>query len=356
MKLLIYSPAFHPKIGGIETVMELLAVEFAKAGHQVTVATRTPDDPQSAKNFPFAVLRCPSFWQLVSAVRQCDVLLQANVSLPGLLPLLFAPRPWVATHHAWYDSPTLRGKIKEWLKRKVCRLASANISVSHAVARHLGCEGHVIPNPYDSAVFREIAGIARDRDLVCLGRLVSDKGMNVLVEALGLLKRRGPAPNLTIIGSGPERQPLETQARELGVLDQILFAGVLRGEALARELNRHRILVVPSIWNEPFGIVALEGIACGCMVIGSSGGGLPEAIGPCGVTFPNSDSSALADRIASLLALQVTGAIHERSPGHLSLHQPATIATRYLDVIRPTVRERQALASTNGPLSPANIL
>ena len=355
MKLLIHSPAFHPKIGGIETVMELLAAEFTKAGHQVTVATRTPDDPQRAKDFPFAVLRCPSFWQLVLAVRNCDVLIQANVSLPGLLPLLIAPRPWVATHHAWYDSPTLLGKIKEWLKRKACRLASANISVSNAVARHLGCDGHVIPNPYDSAVFRQIAGIPRDRDLVCLGRLVSDKGMDVLIEALGLLKRRGLAPDLTIIGSGPELEPLESQARKLGVLDQIRFAGVLRGEQLARELNRHRILVVPSTWNEPFGIVALEGIACGCMAIGSSGGGLPEAIGPCGVTFPNRDSETLAEQLSYLLAQHATASQTQLS-AHLARHQPIEIARRYLDVIRPILCDRQPLAAKRAPLSPANIL
>lgn len=355
MNLLIYSPAFHPKIGGIETVIELLATEFSKEGHAVTVATRTPEDPERRKAFPFEVLRCAGFWQLLSAVRRSDVLIQANVSLPGLLPLLFAPRPWVATHHAWYDSPTPSGKIKEWLKRVLCRFASANISVSSAVARHLGCQGHVIPNPYDSSVFREITGISRDRDLVCLGRLVSDKGMDILVEALRLLKLRGLVPNLTIVGSGPERQPLEAQARDAGVLEQVRFAGVLRGEELARELNRHQILVVPSIWNEPFGIVALEGIACGCVVIGSNGGGLPEAIGRCGVTFPNGDSSALAGCLADVLARE-SGQTPEAARDHLARHQPDQIARRYLEVIRSVAREHQQVLTRTSLLSAAILI
>jgi glycogen(starch) synthase len=87
---------------------------------------------------------------------------------------------------------------------------------------------------------------------------------------------------LKVIGEGPCRNDLEERVRKLGLADQVEFLGAIVGEPLVNILNRHKILVVPSSWNEPFGIVALEGIACGCMVIGSSGGGLPEAIGPCG--------------------------------------------------------------------------
>ena len=56
-----------------------------------------------------------------------------------------------------------------------------------------------------------------------------------------------------------------------------------------------------SRWAEPFGIVALEGIACGCAVVGTALGGLPEAIGPCGLTVPNADTSAMGRALRSLL-------------------------------------------------------
>ena len=76
-----------------------------------------------------------------------------------------------------------------------------------------------------------------------------------------------------MIGDGPEASRLQEQAARLGIGGQIDFLGARRGEELVGLLNRHRILVVPSRYNEPFGIVALEGIACGCVVIGSEGAG-----------------------------------------------------------------------------------
>ena len=77
--------------------------------------------------------------------------------------------------------------------------------------------------------------------------------------------------------------------------------GVKRGVELARFIARHRIMVVPSRWVETFGIVALEGIACGCVVVGTDRGGLPEAIGTCGITVPAANGKALAEGMKSLL-------------------------------------------------------
>jgi glycogen synthase len=164
--------------------------------------------------------------------------------------------------------------------------------------------------------------------------LVSDKGVDTLLDALGLLAARGLRPRLTVVGDGPEREPLAAQARRLGIAGQVGFLGSRQGPELPRLLNAHRILVVPSRYDEPFGIVALEGIACGCLVIGSRGGGLREAIGACGLTFRNGDSGELADLLAAALA----------DPGrllpppaevaaHLELHASARVVATYLDVI-----------------------
>jgi len=101
-----------------------------------------------------------------------------------------------------------------------------------------------------------------------------------------------------------------------------------------QRLNEARILVVPSLWNEPFGIVALEGIACGLAVVGSAGGGLPEAIGPCGLTFPNGDAAALAARLAELLRRPGRiGELLAAAPAHLARHNPTAAARAYLAVM-----------------------
>jgi glycosyltransferase involved in cell wall biosynthesis len=108
-------------------------------------------------------------------------------------------------------------------------------------------------------------------------------------------------------------------------------------------LNQHRILAVPSRWEEPFGVVALEGIACGCVVVAADGGGLPEAIGPCGVTFARGDAGALAERFRELLR---PGAdlrpFHAAAPAHLARHATREVAARYLAVFREALHPRRA--------------
>jgi glycogen(starch) synthase len=179
----------------------------------------------------------------------------------------------------------------------------------------------VIPNTYRDHLFRVLPGVVRSRDLAFLGRLVSDKGADLLIDALGILAEQGIRPSLTVIGDGPERPFLAEQARRRGVAGQVELVGLRQGEELVRLLNEHRVLVVPSRYQEPFGIVALEGIACGCLVVGSSGGGLKKAIGPCGLTFPNGDAAALAAVLEPVLTdPELTTTLLRGAPEHLAAH------------------------------------
>ena len=141
------------------------------------------------------------------------------------------------------------------------------------------------------------------------------------------------------MGDGPELENLQRQAASLGITDQVTFAGTLTEEPLVRTLNRHRIMVVPSRLAEPFGVVALEGIACGCALIGSARGGLPDAIGPCGLFFPNHDASALASRLRLLLDDEaLCERLRAEAPAHLARHSAESIATRYLEVFDRALR------------------
>ncbi len=161
----------------------------------------------------------------------------------------------------------------------------------------------------------------------------------MLLEALGLLRAQGLTPRLTVIGDGPERASLQQLARDLQVEDTVTLVGAKNGDELVRLLNRHQILVVPSRWAEPFGIVALEGLACGCVVVGSEGGGLPDAIGPGGPTFPNGDAPALAQALAGLLTDPARQAAYrEQAADHLARHTPAAVANAYLEVFEAARR------------------
>ena len=329
MKITLASHHFFPEVGGIETMSELLARRFVAQGHEVTLVTQTPYDGKD--DYPFRIVRAPNRRELIGAVRWGDVFFHNNISLQTAWPLLLVRRPWIVAHRTWIarDDGSLGAQDK--IKKRLARFAS-NISISQAVADHLSAPSTVIGNPYRDELFFEMPAIERDRDLVFLGRLVSDKGVNVLLDALAELQTRELRPNLTIIGDGEERGALENQAAKLKL--DVNFVGAKSGAELTKLLNRHRVMVVPSLWNEPFGIVALEGIACGCVVVGSQGGGLKDAIGPCGVTFPNGDAPALARALEPLLRDEKQlQPYRDAAPAHLANHQADRVAKLYLEVI-----------------------
>jgi len=325
VRIVLWSAAYWPHLGGVETAARLLAGEFAALGHEPVVVTNTP----GADDVPgVVVMRRAPLLRQAAALREADVVLMFGLGLRFLpLPLLLGRRT-VVSHHGFYRGWTLPKALKRLVNR-----CTRNTAVSRAVAEALGAPSVLIANPYDDAVFFRRGDVARERALVFVGRLVSEKGVALLIEALALLAGADRWPTLTIVGSGPEEERCRRTAAAAGVARQIDWVGQLEGEALSIMLNRHRVLVVPSLCHEGFGIVALEGMACGCTIVGSDGGGLPEAIGPGGRTFPNGDARALADAIGAGLdgAVQAApGAIEE----HLRRHTRRAVAQRYLEVLQ----------------------
>lgn len=322
---------FYPNLGGIETVAELLAREWAAAGHSVTIVTDVAAAAGDGKKFPFPVLHRPGAGELTRVCRSCDLVVHHNISLKVLWPLAISPRPLVAVNHDRYfpreaTSRPWRERVKVWIARHLAH----NISISHATRESVGCGGPVIHDPYDSETYRNFGG-PRERELVFLGRLVSDKGADVLLAALGELKSQGVIPALTIIGDGPERGNIERQIRELGLERQVTLLGKRTSDEIVATLNKHQIMVVPSVFDEGFGVVALEGAACGCVIVGAESGGLPEAIGPCGVIFPKGDQHRLAGILRELLVDPARlDAYRAAAPAHLAKHQTAAVAREYI--------------------------
>jgi glycosyltransferase involved in cell wall biosynthesis len=309
----------------------ILANELVRAGQEVKLVTKTlSNDPDT---FGYEVFRRPSVSSMLKLLRWCDVYLQNHVSLNTAWPLLLVHRPWVVGHHGWLTSDW-----KGLIKKNLLRFATG-ISVSQAVAADFP-PSVVIQNPYDDLVFYERPGVLRERDLIFVGRLVSDKGAKLLLHAIANLKSSGEILTLTIVGGGPEEVDLKRFTVQHGLSDQVQFAGILQGDDLAVQMNKHRIMVVPSIWQEPFGIVALEGIACGCVIIGSQGGGLTDAIGPCGVTFPNGDVKALTQQILEMyIHPDNLGFYRSNAAAHLKCHTPSAVAQAYLQVLNASYQK-----------------
>jgi glycogen synthase len=246
--------------------------------------------------------------------------------------MMIARRPLVISHQTYHGSPGHFSMVSEF-KKTATRFGS-NICCSRAVQSHIPGRSVVIPNSYRTEIFKEYNDVIKDLDMVFVGRLVSDKGVSDLIEAMGQLGRAGFRPRLSIVGDGPERSAIVTRVGELGLGRQVTFTGIKTGSDLARFVGRHRVMAVPSRWAEPFGIVALEGIACGCAVVGTDLGGLPEAIGPCGVTVPNADASAMARALRSLLEDDILRAGYcSGAPVHLARHSRSEVARSYLHVL-----------------------
>ncbi|MEM9884487.1 MAG: glycosyltransferase family 4 protein [Bacteroidota bacterium] len=329
MKFLLNSTTFYPAVGGLENVAMDIAMEFVEAGHEVKVVTLIPERA-AIKDFAFEIIRQPSFFKYLKLIQWAEVALHFNVTTKGILPHFFLNTPLIISHQSPIKQ-TGKKKTKVWIANKVPIL---NIGCSRYVAEQYA-NSITIHNSYNHLMFRNLMP-AQDRkgELVYLGRLVSIKGVDTLLEALKELKVEGLMPKLTVIGEGEDRVKLEAMNQAFGLQSQVKFVGKKLGEELVAALNQHQIMVVPSKWNEAFGIVALEGIACGLAVVASRGGGLIDAVGPCGITFPNGDSKALAEAIKQVWNQpKKISEFQENAPAHLKRHERDVIAKRYLEVI-----------------------
>ena len=296
MQIVFYSPRFYPLLGGLERVVQQYARELAALGDAVTIITDTPGVGDNSLSFE--VLRCGSPLQQLRLMRAADVVVQFNASLKALPLCLLARSPWVICHQTLLRYPdgraTVRQKLKLWVSN---HLAWNNIGCSSYVADQFD-KCAVVLNPYDNKVFYDSQASRSPKSLTFVGRLVTDKGADLLLHALHLLHQRQVYFDVAIVGDGPERVALEALTNSLGLKERVAFLGALSGPALASILNSHHILVVPSR-VEPFGIIVLEGLACGCNVVASNADGLPESGGGFTTTFTSGSVVALADAIVA---------------------------------------------------------
>jgi len=162
------------------------------------------------------------------------------------------------------------------------------------------------PDPESRSQQRARLGISPDRFVLgYLGRLVEEKGLNTLLEALDQLK--GVPWELLLVGSGPFEAMLRQKVEKMKADGRVRFIGYVPHEEAPRWLSAFDALVLPSEtrgnWKEQFGRVLVEAMACGTPVIGSSSGEIPNVIQATGggLIFPERDATALAQSLNSLV-------------------------------------------------------
>ena len=140
--------------------------------------------------------------------------------------------------------------------------------------------------------------------VVVAGRLVPEKGIDILVRAFARLAPRHGQSNLVVIGDGPERANLQRLAHGLGVGERVTFTGKLSPEETLASFRSAWVVCVPSLWEEPFGMIAAEAQMHGVAVVASRCGGLAEIVadGETGYLVPPGAPDPLVSRLDRLLS------------------------------------------------------
>src|SRR5213594_1382155 len=168
----------------------------------------------------------------------------------------------------------------------------------------------VIANGVESSRFNDgrqpqliLTGISEDRKtILCVGRIVREKGIFTLLDALEELRKQGKDVSLVFVGEGPLKEDLVKEVLRRKLSDRVKITGFVDQEKLVSLYNSCDAFVLPSHY-EPFGMVALEAMASRVPVVVSDVGGLSEIVedGVTGVKVPSSDPHALAEGILRVL-------------------------------------------------------
>ena len=156
----------------------------------------------------------------------------------------------------------------------------------------------IVRNGVGEAEFQPVKALADATDVLCIGELRPVKAVDVLIDALAMLKKSGRTVTATIVGEGPEEERLKAQAERLRLTDAIRFVGYRPArDAFAMG----RILVIPSR-AESLPYIVLEAAAAGVPIIATDVGGVPEIFGPHAVhLIPPTNTAMLAAAIGSAL-------------------------------------------------------
>ena len=304
MRILFYLEPSSAR-GGIEVFAERHAAKLRAAGHEVDVAHEIPadfsawdevvvhkcTDAAALERFPPEKTTlyvhdhdpvCPRSYAYTPLRRNCT-------RVSGLWPCLFCaplcknPKPALA-----------RVLAQKRRKRTMARLhrivVLSEFMKSRLVANGLPAD-RIVVRPPEIPVRGGGPAAAPDGeiDLLFVGQLIRGKGVQLLLPAMARMKRRR---TLDIVGTGNLEPALRALAEKLGLADRVRFRGFRTDPQ--DWMRAAACVVVPSFWQEPYGLVAAEAVALGKPVVAFAIGGLPEACGGKATLVPPGDIAALA--------------------------------------------------------------
>jgi len=368
MKILYLANLSPNKLGSIEEHALFLCRELIRRGHDCYLGFISPPEPEIRCQFEKAGATLLSVYcgntPLVGSsasfrpremlalyrliVKHRIDLVHVNfmaLTNPLLLGVYLTRAKVIFTEHA-SGLPLRRGPIKKIVSRcthaAVSRRVSKYVGVSDYVRRRLLLTNHVSPDkaltlyngvnlerfyPMDQKEARRSLGLPIDQPIICsVAMLIPEKGIQHLLEAIALLVKdlRSPEILALVAGEGYYRTKLEQLASNLGIGGHVRFLG--RRSDVQTIIAAADAVVVPSIWDEAFGLIIAEAMASGRPVVASNVGGIPELIadGVTGFLVSRGNNKELSDFIYKLISnsddrTRLSGAALQHAQHHFDL-------------------------------------
>jgi len=334
MKILIWAEQFYPLVGGVETSTRLIGDGLTRMGAVVRLMTLTPFDQEEPFNFP--VIRHPDKQTMKQEVHAADIVYMNGFYAPLVIltklyrkKLVFCYRDltmvcplgtrWTGTDACTKpvkmtncipclknngQNKLFRRYLRPTIKSLLSHFADANVCTSEYGMKYFPLTRKTkIENAVDTRFF-----IKHDREMandvvrvIFVGRLIPDKGCQLIIESLARLIKQNLLFELVICGTGPYEKDLKALARNLGLDKYVSFAGNQTGKNLLQQFHNSDIAIVPSIIDEPFGLTAIEAMSCGLPVIASAVGGLQYIVKDVGLLFKRNSVEDLAEKIGYLI-------------------------------------------------------
>jgi glycogen(starch) synthase len=322
MRVLFWSGAFLPQIGGIGVLAAQLLPALRGRGYEfIVVAPKSHSDlPDKAQYQGIPVYRFP-FWNSLVNIDELMEVKQQVVKLkriftPDLVHINAAGRDdffHLTTANA-YPAPLLVTLHGEWVLQANAIVGSVLRSADWVV----GCSKAILDKgrqlvpaiiPRSGVIYNAVEApsllaepLPTAPRLLCLGRISQEKGFDLALTAFASIVKQFPHARLVMAGDGPERATLAKQAAEMGLKDTVDFVGWVAPENVPALINTATMVVMPSRF-ESLPVVALQAAQMARAVVGTRVGGLPEVVlhQQTGLLVEKEDSQALAQAIVFLL-------------------------------------------------------
>jgi len=321
--ILPYKEIFSPSMASSVSITVKNSMKFSKFKKNITVFGQYTEDPYFKKNFVgIKVNRFLHGGNNISIVKNyLKISKQINLDRKIIevhnRPYLFnyltdkiKNLPVILYYHN--DPQTMKGSKLIEERKKIIRKAAGIIFVSNYIKRRFldGIEEkpnnlYVLPNSLDKNI---LAKNKKQKEVLFVGKLVPEKGAHLYVESTKQLAKQFLNWNFIIIGSSKSRLSNRVSLYEKNIVNSFLkignnakYFGFLPNRKVKQIMQKASIIVVPSIWNEPFGLTALEGISNRLAVISSRVGGLVDIVKERGILIKDITNNKITNKLKELM-------------------------------------------------------